>query len=233
MINMKQACGILMYKVCLDNNNNIVGFDLKNSIYYINLFDINNVTKDIKQYKEEQLKDSLGRKLYYQHNKQEDDTSVVYIIDNNSTNYEYTPIITNIPIINEVFLIKDTNYFSLDNLISIKKEQLIKNFNCKDCILYEMLDSPAITFNANIGKNVIKIYSNSEAISNKIEMSNNSKIAIYYEANQDLNIAISDDAKTWIQIKRNEFIDYNNKEIFIKFISTTETDITSISILIN
>jgi hypothetical protein len=222
-----------MYKVCLNDSNNIIGFDLKNSNYYINLFDINNVTKNIKEYKEEQVRDSLGRKMYYQYNTLSDITSITYIIDNDSK-YTYTPITTLVPVENNVLLVSDTDKFTLSNLIHIKKEQLKNINNCKDCILYELLDdSMLLTFNTNIGKNIIKLYSNSETISNRVALSNNSKIAIYYEADNDLNIAISSDEKKWINVEKNQFIDYTEEQLFIKFSSTNETNIESIAVLIN
>lgn len=221
-----------MYKVCFDNLNNIVGFDIS-SPTYINLFDINDTSKYVTKYNDVQIKDSLGRNMYYQYDKKNDiTTNVTFIQDNYG--YQYTPMISSVAMKVKLTLVNNSNNFSIEDIIEEKNKQLISKYNCNNCLLYELInDSNDIKFNTNIGKNIIKINANSEIISNEIQLTDNNKISVYCETDNDIKILISNDQKTWIEIQKDQFLDYKDNVIFIKLISIIETNIYCIAILTN
>lgn len=219
-----------MYKICFDENDNIIGFDLSICDYYINLFDINNVTKEIIEYESIQKVDSYGRKLYYMVN----DSKKSEVINTNILNCEYEPIMLQIPITREIRLTYEPNLFNMNDILIEKKKQIINNYKCLDSVLYELINEQEIlNFNAISGKNIIRISGNSEVISNKITFNSNKKIKIYYESDQDINIQISNNGENFINMKKNSFVPYTDNSIYIKLNCTKETNIYCMAILIS
>ena len=218
-----------MEKVCFDDNNNLIGFNLQDSTNFINLFNIN-INKTIMEFKNINAKDSLGRQLYK-------------IIDKN-TNKE---IISNQIINNEEFeiekykipsekkkvisLLNNIGDFTIDDIMLEKSRQLKEKYKCNDCIAYELLNDN-IKFNTDMGKNVIKIYANKEISSNQIKLNDPNQIAIYYESDNDLQIEISANNRNWKSINKEEYIDFNNRNLYIKFLSSKDSNIYSVAILI-
>ena len=224
-----------MYKICFDQFNNIQNFDLFNSVNFINLFNIKEVSKDVIETEKIQSQDYLGRNLFYKINKKLNTKETVvenYDINDINEDIEYIPVTYDNPITKKVFLISEPYKFTMQDIINEKNNQLLTQYNCKKCLLYELLDNKhVINNNSNTGSNIINI--NGEVISDEIKLSNNKKISIYYESDNDINISVSNDTKTWLDIKQNQFINFNNDNLYIKLISNCETNIYCLAILIN
>lgn len=220
-----------MYKICFDKDDNIIGFDLENPIYYINLLEINNVEKEIDEIIDKHEIDSLGRKIYLKINTGGDVIGkTVYINDNNFT---YKPSYKQIVNKRMVKLIVEPDKFTIDDILQIKKDQLISKYECSDCILFELFnDDNILKSGVNTGKNIINLCECCEVSSNKINIDNNSQISIYYESNNNLEIYVSDNNKNFSQMLENEFININKKNIYLKIKSHQEVDIFCIAILL-
>ena len=219
-----------MEKICFNNKNELIGIDLNDSINFINLFDIN-INKKIKQYKNENAKDSLGRQLYKIIDKNTNEYTISnQIINNNELQTE--KYIYQVPIKTEISLLNNIDQFTIDDIINEKKNQLQQIYDFNDCILYELLNEEDITFNTDMGKNIIKVYKDKEIISNQLKINNAEQVAIYYESDDDLQIEISANKRIWKSINKGEYINFNNKNMYIKFLSPNDTNIYSVAILI-
>lgn len=216
-----------MEKICFDKNDKIIGFNLKKSLYHVNLFYLHGINKQINKTRKINATDSLGRQLYYKI----DSNNVTSYIDETKKSL-YKPFLIDKNYVMESYLTYEPNQFNLQDIINIKKNQLLENFKCKECILDELLNDNIFKFDGIQGKNFIRII-NDNIISQCINLNNNKNIAIYYESDNDIKIDISYDGITYVEIEKEKFINYEYDSIFLKLKSPIETNIYSICILIN
>lgn len=203
-----------MKKICFDKKNKIIGFDLEDSRYYINVFYINNIYKNIQKSIKINDVDDLGRKKYR--------------IENNKK----IPLLIDKEVKSKCFLEIEPNEFNVNDIIDIKKNQLIKKYNCSDCLLEELLGDDVFNFKgATCGKNILKILSNNEIISNKIS-TEYEKFYIYYEADNELTIEYSYNGINYHKFYFNEVLKSTNSGFTIKISSKKETNIYSFAILL-
>lgn len=222
-----------MYKVCFNENDNIVGFDLSNSIYYINLFNIKDVRKEITEYDYTQKSDSFGRKLYYMIG---DDNVKIETPHTDMINCKYEPIMVKKPRKRDAELIFESNLFSENDIVIEKRKQLIDKYKCSDCLLFELLDeNDDVQFdNVISGTNIIRILENSETVSNKILLPKHKNISIYCESDYELDIKISGDGVGFVNYKKDSFINYASYgNLYIKLKAAKETNIYCLAILIS
>lgn len=212
-----------MYNVCFDFNDNIIGFNLINSLYHVNLFYLHDIKKIVQKIEKIHAQDSLGRKLYQDLN---DNKIVSYKINENSIPYMIDKIFNK-----ELYLEYDSNEFNLNDILEIKYNQLSEKFNCDYCILDEFLsDQNLFNFNATSGKNLMII--NNDAISQEINLENYSDFAVYCESTNDVLLEISYDNKSFQKISKETFIKKENNSIYIKIIAPQKTNIYSFALLL-
>ena len=199
-----------MIKVCFNEKNEIIGFNLKDAIYFINLFNIN-VNKNITERVFVQKKDSFNRKLYKitKNNKE-------YITTNNKVEdamvEEYSEYIEKIK---SVSLLKNPELFTLEDIKNEKINQLKFRNDNAECILIEFMDDNNC-FN-NSGKNVLII--NGENISNKITLSEHSQLKIYYESDNSIDVFFGKTLKSISTTPLNDDFQYHTDQSIIIKIS--------------
>lgn len=218
-----------MYKVCFDKNDKIIGFNVKNCISYINLFNITNVNKCISEDKYVEELDSFGRRVFIKKHKKTGNTVLVSSMENRDffedELFEYTKKIKKIQEEKIIYLVNECDKFTIEDIINAKKEQLIEKYECSDCELFEIFDNVKGE-NYVGGKNFIRINENSQIELDKVKCKKNSNVIIYCENDKNINITLNKK-----MVNGNEFLKVTAENIKLGFNSDEEINIYSIAIL--
>ncbi len=222
-----------MNKICFNQFNEIIGFNLCNCSNYINIFDVDNINKTVYRESLEEKLDSIGRRIFLQKHKRLKKSTYISSMeldDYEDDNFTYEKQYINIKKPYISYLCSESQNFTLEDILKSKKEQLIEKYNAKDCILFENFDNVfdnTSTQKCLLGKTFIRIDNSSKLYSNEIVLPEHSQMLIYCESDKDINI-ISDEKK----IALNKFIKHTSDKINLEIKTKEKSNIYSIAILI-
>lgn len=222
-----------MNKICFNQFNEIIGFNLCNCSNYINIFDVDNIAKTVYKESLEEKLDSIGRRIFLQKHKRLKKSTYISSMEiddfeDDNFIYEKQYICVKKPHIS--YLSNESHNFTLEDILNSKKEQLIEKYNAQDCILFENFDNifdNSSTQKCLLGKTFIRIDNGSKLHSNEITIPEHSQIFIYCESDNDINILL--DGK---KVALNKFIKHSSKNIKLEIKSKEKSNIYSIAILI-
>lgn len=218
-----------MYKVCFNEDNKIIGFNMKNCIRYVNIFDISNVTKEILCDKYIEKLDVLGRRMFLKKHKETGKTVVISSMAKDEffedELFEYTKIFDKVQEKKTIYLTNESDKFALNDIIEAKKSQLLNKYECSSCILFESFDNISGE-NYISGENFLRINSNSKVELNNIKCKKTANVMIYCENNNGTEILLNDKV-----IEENTFCRTNANNIKLQLQSNNTVDIYSIAVL--
>lgn len=218
-----------MYKVCFNEDNKIIGFNINNCISYINIFDIANVTKEILCDKYVEKLDGFGRRTFLKKHKETGNTTIISSMEKEDffedELFEYTKMFKKIYEKRIVRLVDECDKFTLNDIVEAKKCQLISKYECSSCELFESFDN-INGENYISGKNFIRITNNSKVELDNIKCKKTSNVMIYCENNNKTEILLNDNI-----IEENKFCKAGTNNIKLELKSNNEVDIYSIAVL--
>lgn len=223
-----------MNKVCFNYENKIIGFNLENSKNYINLFDIDSVEKTCYRKTNVDVLDNIGRRVFIKQHKLTKKSMLISSLmenDYEDEDFDYIKKTESKLIPYNSKLNNESYNFAFDDILEIKKNQLIEKYNCNDCYLIEIFNDifeNNYSQNCVIGENFVRINSDSTLKTNKVILPPHKEILLYCESTNDFDIYINGE-----KCKTNEFIKNNEEEITIEFKCDLLVTIDSFAILIN
>lgn len=218
-----------MYKVCFNEDNKIIGFNIKNCINYVNIFDIANVTKEILCDKYVEKLDSLGRRTFLKKHKETGHTIVISAMEKDDffedELFEYTKIFDKIQEKKIIYLVNESDKFTFNDIIETKKSQLLNKYGCSSCLLFETFDN-IYGENYISGNNFIRITKDSKVEFDNIKCKKTADVLIYCENNNGTEIMLNNKV-----IEENKFCRTNANNIKLQLQSDDVVDVYSIAIL--
>lgn len=218
-----------MYKVCFNEKDQIIGFNISNCIRYINLFNIEDVTKEIFEDKTIEQLDSYGRNVFIKKHKETGNCVFVSSMENDDffedELFEYEKQYKIVKQKKVVSLLNECNLFTLEDIIDIKKNQLINKYQCSDCQLYETFEDMQGSKYIR-GKNFIRINNTSELLLNKLKHKKNSEMQIYYETDKNIDIFLNNKKANCENIYK-----ITTEKIKLEFKGEQESNIYCIAVL--
>lgn len=218
-----------MYKVCFNEDNKIIGFNIQNCINYVNIFDIVSVTKEISYDKHVDKLDSFGRRTFLKKHKKTGDTIVISTMETDDffedELFEYTKIVEKIQETKTIHLVNESDKFTLDDIIEAKKEQLLRKYECSSCMLFESFDSISGE-NYISGNNFIRITNDSKIELDAIKCKKSTDVIVYCENSNGTEILLNNKA-----VEQNTLCRVNADNIKLQLTSNTDVDIYSIAVL--
>lgn len=218
-----------MYKVCFNENDQIIGFNIDTCFSYINLFSITDVKKTIMEDKFVEKLDSFGRNVFLKKHKETGETVNVSLMNNENyfedELFEYTKQYKTMKDNKVIYLVDESDKFTLEDIVEIKKEQLKKHYECSSCELYEFFNNIEGS-NYICGKNFVRINENSNLSLNKLKCKKNSNIIIHCETDNDIKVFLNSK-----EVSMSEFFKTTSENIKVSFKGNNEVNIYSIGIL--
>lgn len=220
-----------MYKVCFDEDNKIIGFNIDKCMSYINLFDITHVSKKIKENRKEDKLDSIGRRIFKKINKITKTRSTHFCTSDcnfEDNDYTYEKEYNTVEYYNEYSLLNESNMFTEEDIVNEKKKQLQNKFEANGCLIIELfnsLDEDIKLSNCVLYKDYLKVNNKSEICIN-FKLETHKEILIYCESNNDLKFLYNEN-----EVNNNEYIKHRSKNVELKIESSENADIYSIAIL--
>lgn len=218
-----------MYKVCFNEDNKIIGFNIKNCINYVNVFDIVSITKEILCDKYVEKLDSLGRRTFFKKHKATGKTIIISTMETSDffedELFEYTKIFEKVQETKTIYLVNESDKFTLDDIIEAKKEQLLNKYECSSCMLFESFDNIKGE-NYISGKNFIRITSDATVELENIKCKKSANVIIYCENNNGTEILLNNKV-----VEQNALCKVNANNIKLQLTSNIDVDVYSIAVL--
>lgn len=202
----------------------VIGINLtedKISTFKVYLPDIN-PSKTIKQKIKKHKKNENGEFLYFNHLTNTEVTT--NFEQKNNKEIYFKPILIEEEIETTYYLLDNPSVFTLEDIIKIKSDEILKNSGFSNIILFEELNEEDLSINlstnlANTGLKTLKILPNGQCRTNKINLEKEvTKLKIYLESDSDIKVEIGKSSTEFYESIDN-IVEFNEpvSQIYIKF----------------
>lgn len=223
-----------MNKICLNQNNEIIGFNMNNCFNFINIENVDDIYKIVNETHNVEKLDEFGRTIFTkQHKALNKKMNIALMAEDDSfddNDFLYTKQYEQKVTQRKSYLINESNNFTFEDLVDEKVKQLKNKFGADECILFETFNNDIFVNDCNnnciIGNTFMKINSESD-LNITIDLEKHSQIMIYCESDNDVVFKIKNNI-----MLQNEYVKHTTKKLNLNITTENVSNIYSIAILI-